>query len=365
LTCYDILHFMEKEIYPNLLLAPDKECRLEESERITRNRYLIREEPFGYTILDRETLTHQFIKKERLEEKVGQLGLKTAGYDYYPARRTDYRRDILYSPTRIYFETTLACNLHCKFCYNDSGKPRTTELTTQEVFDALENFRVANVLDIRFTGGELTRRPDWFEILRRAKELNFAVSCNTNGVYLDSTIPERFAELDLEQVTVSIDGAREHHDWHRGKGSFDKTLSSLKRMKKLGVKLRINTLITKASLHDVEYMVELASQYTTEINFFITRFVGRGKNLRIEDAVTFEEFYEMSREVARIRESYPDLHIMHFEEATIKNSSRSGVYEELGIKEGPPDGTTRFNITSDGLLWAILGPFFINFIDLV
>jgi len=99
-------------------------------------------------------------------------------------------------------------------------------------------------------------------------------------------------------------------------------------------------------------MVELASRYTNEINFFITRFIGRGKNLGMEDLVTFEEFYEMSQQAKKLRAKYPSLNIMHFEQSTIQNSSRSGIYDKLGLKMGSPDGTTRFNIMSDGGLWA-------------
>lgn len=315
-------------------------------------RYLLRDEPFGYTLYDRTTLRHEFVLRDELEGMLITKGLDKENYDYLPAKRSDYRNDIIYSPIRVYYETTLACNLRCKYCFNDSGRPRPDELTKEEIINSLHALKQANVIDIRFSGGELTRMPDWFEILKTAKDLNFAVSCNTNGVYIESEVPEKFAELNLEQVTVSIDGRREHHEMHRGKRTFVKTINSLRRMHDLGVKLRLNTLITKASLNDIDYMVELASQYTTEINFFITRFVGRGVNLRIEDAVTFEEFYEMSQRAAKVRDKYSNLSILHFEEATIYNSSRSGIYDRFGLKVGPPDGSTRFNITSDGGLWA-------------
>ena len=211
--------------------------------------------------------------------------------------------------------------------------------------------RAANILDIRFSGGELTRRPDWYEILKEAKSLGFTVSCNTNGVYNDPTIIDKFVDLDLDQVTLSIDGKKESHEKNRGAGTFDKTVDSLKKLHERGVKLRINTLITKSSLDDLDYMAELASQYAMEINFFITRFIGRGCDLKTE-AASFEEFYVMSQHANEVRKKYPKLSLLHFEQATIQNSSRSGLYDRLGLRVGPPDGTTRFNLTSDGGLWA-------------
>jgi len=317
----------------------------------TSPRFSLRDEPFGFTLYDKNRLRHEFILKDEWEVIKKERAIAEPDVHYLPAKRTDFRDDIIYSPIRVYWELTLGCNLHCRHCFNDSGKRRPYELSTEETIQGLHKLKEANVLDIRFTGGELTRRPDWYEILKEAKNLGFSVSCNTNGVYADPSVFEKFARLDLEQVTLSIDGNKEAHERNRGVGTFHRTIDSLRRMHEQGVKLRINTLITKSSLGDLEFMIELASQYATEINFFITRFVGRGIHLTTE-AVSFEEFFEMSQKAQEVRSRYPNVSILHFEQATIQNSSRSGLYDKFGLRFGPPDGTTRFNITSDGGLWA-------------
>lgn len=317
-----------------------------------RKPFSLRGEPFGFTLYDKARLRHKFVKRDELESTLSDAGVDIQDCDVLTAKRQDTRTDILYSPVRIYYETTLACNLHCKACFNDSGRPRPGELTTDQLIKSLHDLRAANVMDIRFTGGELTRRADWFLMLKTAKELGFGVSCNTDGIYNEPNVPEKFAQLDIDQVTISIDGNKEHHERNRGKGTFDKTLASIKRMSELGVKLRINTLISRASLGDARYMVDLASQYTSEINFFITRFVGRGRNFGLEELVIFDEFYQMSQEAEALRADYPNLNIIHFEGATIQNSSRGGEFERFGLKNGPPDGTTRFNVLSNGDLYA-------------
>lgn len=313
-------------------------------------RLTVRDEPFGYTLNDRQTLSYKFITPQEWKSTKQQLDASGQVIEYLPATRTDFRKDIVYSPVRVYWETTLGCNLRCHYCFNNSGKPRPNELTTEESIHGLREMRAANVLDVRFSGGELTQRPDWYEILNEAKNLGFTVSCNTNGVYNDPIIIDKFADLDLDQVTLSIDGKKESHEKNRGVGTFDRTIDSLKKLHGRGVKLRINTLITKSSLHDLDYMADLASQYATEINFFQARFIGRGRNLKTE-AASFDEFYEMSQRAIEARVKYRGLSIMHFEEAAIQNSSRSGLFDKVGLRIGPPDGTTRFNVTSDGGFW--------------
>jgi MoaA/NifB/PqqE/SkfB family radical SAM enzyme len=314
-------------------------------------RLTLRDEPFGYTLYDRQTLSYKFITPQEWKSTKQQLDAIGQRVEYLPANRNDFREDIVYSPIRVYWEVTLRCNLHCQYCFNNSGKPRPYELTTEETIHGLREIRAANVLDVRFSGGELTQRPDWYEILMEAKNLGFTVSCNTNGAYADPTIIDKLADLDLDQVTLSIDGKKRSHEKNRGVGTFDRTVDSLKKMHERGIKLRINTLITKSSLYDLDFMAELASEYATEINFFITRFIGRGCNLKTE-AASFEEFYEMSEQASELRAKYPKLNLLHFEQSTVQNSSRGGSFDRFGLRTGPPDGTTHFNVTSDGGFWA-------------
>lgn len=308
-------------------------------------RYILRDEYFGATLYDRKLLKHKFLQQEELSTATNLA----EGVQYWQAMTDHSTTGILYSPIRVYFELTLKCNLRCRLCYNSSGTARAKELTTQQVIDSLYKLRQANVLDVRFTGGEFSQRPDWFEIFSEAKKQGFALSCNTNGVYDDESVVEKLASLDLEQITISIDGTRANHDKHRGKGSFDRTINALKALHRKGTNLRINTLISQWSVNDLEDMLEIASEYTTEINFFTYRFSGRALS-QLDNAIDFDSFFEMAQQAEHIRSRYPHLHIMHFSEAFRENSIHDR--RALGLRVGAPDGFTRFNIISDGTMWA-------------
>jgi len=311
--------------------------------------FSIREEPFGFTFYNHQNLTHRFFKKDKLKPFLEEQGIKK--YVFLPAKRKNYRDDIIYSPIRIYYELTLACNLHCRFCFNNSGKPRPNELTTQEVFTSLEKLREDNVLDIRFTGGELTCRPDWYKILEKAKNLGFVISVNTNG-YFNIETAEKLASLNLEQITISVDGIKEHHEENRGIGSFDKTMDNIKRLHKLGVTLRINTLLSRLTLGDLEPFLEKYSQYITEINFFPIRFIGRGSNLESKYSITMEDFYQFNQRAKTLKKKYPNLHLMTFAKANRRTSINQQENKNLGLKIGTTSGITTFNIASDGGFWA-------------
>jgi len=264
------------------------------------------------------------------------------------AKTDTLRKDVIYSPIRVYFEITLACNLRCRYCYNNSGAPRLDELNTKEIFDALTDLKKHNVIDIRFTGGEPTCRKDWFEIMSYAKDLGFAVSCNTNAAYTDKSIPEKFAALNIEQVTVSLDGGKENHERNRGKGTFDRTINNLKSMHDLGVNLRINTLVNKYSINDIEFILEIASKYVKEINFFTIVFLGRGFHAENSDGVTVSEHLEMSKKIEKLKTKYPHLKILHFAEVSHTTSVGQECESKFSLKVGPPSGFTTFNIISNG-----------------
>lgn len=310
--------------------------------------YALREESFGYTFFNKKELKHKFLLREELESWYKYNNIKEEDVEILKIKNNLFRKDIIYSPIRIYFEITLACNLRCRYCYNNSGLSRKNELSTKEIFKVLDNLKKQNVLDIRFTGGEPTCHKDWFNIMAYAKKLGFSVSCNTNATYIDKSIPKKLAKLNLEQVTVSLDGNKENHERNRGKNTFDRTILNLKKMHDLGVNLRINTLINKYSINDVEFVLDIASKYTKEINFFTIVFLGRGFHAENSDGVSINEHLEMSKKIEKLKNKYKDLKILHFAEV----SRTTSVGQECGfkflLKVGPPSGFTTFNILSNG-----------------
>ncbi len=310
--------------------------------------YAVRDEAFGFTFFDKSKLRHHFLAQDELDTFLNSQGIKQEEIEFLKAKRNDFRKDILYSPIRIYYEVTLACNLHCRYCYNDSGKRRDVELTTNEILKSLDNFKANNVLDIRFTGGELTSRPDWYQILKYAKDLGFAVSCNTNAAYYTPEKNKLFADLDLEQVTVSLDGGEKNHEMNRGKGTFARTIENMRQMHELGVRLRINTLVNRFSVNDVEEVLNIASKYTDEINFFTVEFIGRGRNLESTDGVSIEDHYKMSQRINSLKTKYPGLNILHFAEVSKTTSVNTDIGEKFGLKIGPPSGSTTLNVLSNG-----------------
>ena len=129
------------------------------------------------------------------------------------------------------------CNLACKYCFAEEGEYKgKRELMSYEVGKKALDFLVANSgsrrnLEVDFFGGEPLMNfqvvKDLVKYGRSIEEKNnkhFRFTLTTNGVLLNDEIME-FANENMDNVVLSIDGRKEIHDMMRpfpkGDGSYD------------------------------------------------------------------------------------------------------------------------------------------------
>lgn len=168
---------------------------------------------------------------------------------------------------RAEWELTNRCNENCLHCLRDTGTDN--ELTAPEIKDILIQLRRENCFNITFTGGELFLRKDIFEILEFAKELGFAISILSNGTCLDEKKVRILKKLKPSFIQISLYGASEqmHDSITQAKGSFEKTINSLRLLKKHKVPFRINTVALNKNFAELKQLKKIAKQNGWKINF--------------------------------------------------------------------------------------------------
>lgn len=132
------------------------------------------------------------------------------------------------------------CNLACKYCFAEEGEYHgKRELMSFEVGKKALDFLIANSgdrknLEVDFFGGEPLMN---FEVVKQLVEYGrsieeknnkkFRFTLTTNGVLLNDEILE-FANKEMGNLVLSIDGRKEIHDLMRpkrgGQGSYDEVL---------------------------------------------------------------------------------------------------------------------------------------------
>ena len=129
------------------------------------------------------------------------------------------------------------CNLACRYCFAEEGEYKGRRaLMSAEVGKKALDFLVENSgnrrnLEVDFFGGEPLMNFDvvkeivaYGRSLEETHDKKFRFTLTTNGVLLNDDIME-FANKEMDNVVLSVDGRKEVHDhmrpFRKGAGSYD------------------------------------------------------------------------------------------------------------------------------------------------
>ena len=206
----------------------------------------------------------------------------------------------LSAPIFIWWDITYACNLHCKQCYSNSGRPAIDELSTEEVRAILRQLSEMEVFYVYYLGGEPFIRPDFIEIAAYTISLGLPIVVSTNGWLIDDKKAHEIKQSGIQHVRVSIDGAiAETHDSIRGRrGSFERALSAIQSLKQAGIpKVGMVPTIMQDNFHEVEAMVDLAIENNVdEMQLVQLCGTGRGKTA---NSLTLSQLQRLRQIAAR------------------------------------------------------------------
>ena len=159
----------------------------------------------------------------------------------------------------VLIELTYQCNLSCWFCYNDVNR-KDEQLSLDDHLQLLEDLAAMQVFHLVLTGGEPMAHPHFWEIGRKAKDLGFVVRLKTNGHLLTRAVADRlFEEVDPFLVEISLHGidAETHERQTRVPGSFDRLMENLRHGTDAGLRIKINTTLTRWNEDQIESMMAL------------------------------------------------------------------------------------------------------------
>ncbi|MBE6007915.1 MAG: thioether cross-link-forming SCIFF peptide maturase [Lachnospiraceae bacterium] len=138
------------------------------------------------------------------------------------------------------------CNLNCSYCFASQGKYHgdravmSLEVGKRALDFLIENSGSRRNLEVDFFGGEPLMNWDVVkELVAYAREQekihnkNFRFTLTTNGLLIDEDVID-FANKEMSNVVLSLDGRKEIHDLTRvdyaGNGSYDRIVPKFKEM---------------------------------------------------------------------------------------------------------------------------------------
>jgi len=258
-------------------------------------------------------------------------------------------RNYLQAPLFVWWDITYACNLRCKQCYSNSGKPAPNELSTKEVMALISELGKMRVFYIYFLGGEPLLHPNFFNLAEHARNCDIEVMMNTNGWFITEVVARKLEKIGFMHVRVSLDGATpEVHDSIRGvKGSFEKAINAIRILKKTSIhRIGISPTIFADNAKEVSNLIELAiSLGVDEMQLVQLCRTGRGKNVQPINNTQLEHIRQIFNEA---RDKYKNQIDLSATEGISINSLSEKENKKLSGFFGCTGGRTCAAIEADG-----------------
>lgn len=151
---------------------------------------------------------------------------------------TDFPAINRHTLTTLQVNLGYLCNLSCSHCHVNAG-PKRTELMDQATIDQVLDFisyHHLHTLDL--TGGAPEMNPHFKSLVSRARKMDVSVIDRCNLVILEQPGYEELADFlaahNVEIVASLPCYLEDNVDKQRGKGTFNASLSALKKLNHLG-----------------------------------------------------------------------------------------------------------------------------------
>jgi uncharacterized protein len=168
----------------------------------------------------------------------------------------------------VVVQPTGFCNINCTYCYlpDRNNKHVMEQSTVTRLFsEVFESGWADPEVVVLWHAGEPMAAPisfyrEAFATIERLRPESVRIkhSFQTNGTLVSDAWCRLFLECDVG-IGVSLDGPREIHDRNRktrsGKGTFDKTMAGIRRLRANGVPFHVLSVLSSDSLADPDGML--------------------------------------------------------------------------------------------------------------
>ena len=266
-------------------------------------------------------------------------------------RKIDYLR----------ISVTDRCNLRCTYCMPEKMKflPKKDILSFNELEKLCEQFISRGIKKIRITGGEpLVRKGilDFISNINYHKKNNTLdeITMTTNGTLLEE-YGEELYKSGVKRINISLDTLSEKRFQEiTRRNNLKKVLKGINKAKRIGFKIKINTVVLKnINVDEITDIISWSHSNNFDISLIETMPMGE-----IEDN-RFDQYYSINKMKKIIENKFT------LKKSNYKTSGPSNYYTALETKKNigfiTPlsnnfcSSCNRIRITCTGLLYMCLG----------
>lgn len=156
--------------------------------------------------------------------------LTVDGVMFVPKRLLLNRKYKTVTPRLLLIDPTSRCNLKCIGCWSADYKVNS-DLSYEKLDELTGDAHKLGVRQIIMSGGEpLLRKDDILKLCEKHNNITYGLF--TNGTLIDEEFVNEMERLKNLNVFVSIEGFREHTDFRRGTGTYDRVIAAMDLLEK-------------------------------------------------------------------------------------------------------------------------------------
>lgn len=181
----------------------------------------------------------------------------------------------------LFLYITEACQLKCKHCFIGKRLYEGKQMSKEYALMVARLFKSLGTKSITIIGGEPTLHKDFVEITQKIIEMQFEeVIIDTNGLCIDKIF--ELEPKEISHIKVSVDSFDStFHDYIRGMGTHDKTISNIRLLVKKGFRVCVNCTLFTKNIKEILKMRELCCNVgATMLNFHMFSPIGNGENIK-------------------------------------------------------------------------------------
>ncbi len=194
---------------------------------------------------------------------------------------------------RVIFNFTENCNLPCQFCYIPFDNLSSSLPLWMRIIDRCKEW---NPKIIVFGGGDPFIYNDFRALLKYTKESALFIHVDTNSLALRAQdLP--IIKDHVDQIGLPLDGLQNSHTKMRNNPKhFEVVIMWLEKLLNLGIRVKINTVVSKINCYDLENLGNLLAGYSIS-QWCLYQFwpLAKGKDNQDMFALSDKEFFDATQ----------------------------------------------------------------------
>ena len=175
------------------------------------------------------------------------------------------------APLFLAWQLTNGCGARCLACCEESGpgKAWRDELSREEALDLAQAIADVGIPYVAFGGGEPLGVAHCWDVFERLAAHGVALKIETDGSRIDASAADRIAELAVDCVQISVDGATAAtHQRVRPGSGFAAAVGAIERLVARNCAPQFVFVPTRLNLHEIVAAFDLAA--TLGCSAFVT-----------------------------------------------------------------------------------------------